>query len=216
LPLGGTSNHFVTHVLRDVGGWDAWNVTEDADLGLRLARLGYRCETLRSITFEEAPPTLRDWYPQRRRWLKGWMQTFLTHTRHPLRLFSDLGIAGAMHALALLASNTLGPAIGLWITLYVLHESLAGDFLEAHGGVWGSIVWLWAALAGLGVISIVLPTMVAIARANLWTSAPFLLLRPLHWGCVSTAAFHAAYDLWKRPHHWLKTRHGLARKTDAA
>jgi cellulose synthase/poly-beta-1,6-N-acetylglucosamine synthase-like glycosyltransferase len=197
-----------------VGGWDAWNVTEDADLGLRLARLGYACETLRSITFEEAPPTFRDWYPQRRRWLKGWMQTFLTHTRQPLRLFSDLGPARAMHALALLASNTLGPAIGLWITLYVLHESLAGDFLEAHGGAWRSIVWLWAALAGLGVVSIVLPTTVAIARANLWTSAPWLLLRPLHWGCVSAAAFHAAYDLWKRPHIWLKTRHGLARKTD--
>jgi hypothetical protein len=74
LPLGGTSNHFSTRVLREVGGWDAWNVTEDADLGLRLARLGYRCETLRSITFEEAPPTLYDWFPQRRRWLKGWMR----------------------------------------------------------------------------------------------------------------------------------------------
>jgi hypothetical protein len=142
------------------------------------------------------------------------MQTFLTHTRHPLRLFMDLGPARAMHALALLASNTLGPAVGLWITLYVLHESLAGDFLDAQGDAWRSLVWLWAALAGLGVVSIILPTAVAIARANLWTCAPWLLLRPLHWSCVSAAAFHAAYDLWARPHHWPKTRHGLARKID--
>jgi hypothetical protein len=146
--------------------------------------------------------------------MKGWMQTFLTHTRHPLRLFLDLGFSRAMHALALLASNTLGPAVGLWITLYVLHESLAGDFLDTQGDAWGSLVWLWAGLAGLGVVSIILPTAVAIARVNLWTCAPWLLLRPLHWWCVSAAAFHAAYDLWARPHHWLKTRHGLARKTD--
>ncbi|MDB5642172.1 MAG: hypothetical protein JWN07_1489 [Hyphomicrobiales bacterium] len=216
LPLGGTSNHFKTDVLRDVGGWDAWNVTEDADLGLRLARLGYLCETLRSFTFEEAPPTLRDWYPQRRRWLKGWMQTFVTHTRSPLKLAADLGAARAIHTLSLIAANTLGPAIGLWITLYVLHESVVGDLLQAEGDGWRLVVWLWAALAGFGVVSMILPTLLAIVRANLWTCAPFLLVRPLHWLCVSAAAFHALCELWVRPHHWSKTRHGLAHATAPA
>ena len=211
LPLGGTSNHFRTEILREAGGWDAWNVTEDADLGLRLARLGYRCETLRSFTLEEAPSTLRNWYPQRRRWLKGWMQTFVTHTRRPLRLVSDLGVARAAHALALLAANTFGPAVGLWITFYVLHDSIAGELLNAESGTWRRVVWLWVALAGFGVISMILPMVIAIIRVNLWTCAPWLLLRPLHWLCVSGAAFHALHDLRVRPHHWSKTRHGLAR-----
>ena len=210
LPLGGTSNHFKTDILREVGGWDAWNVTEDADLGLRLARLGYCCETLHSFTLEEAPSSLRNWYPQRRRWLKGWMQTCLTHTRRPLHLVRDLGAAHSMHALALLAANTFGPAVGLWITFYVLHDSLAGELLNVESAGWRQMVWIWVALAGFGVISLILPMLVAIVRANLWSSAPWLLLRPLHWLCVSCAAFHALHELRVRPHHWSKTRHGLA------
>ena len=74
LPLGGSSNHFRTAALREAGGWDPYNVTEDADLGMRLARLGYRCGVIESTTFEEAPATTRRWLGQRSRWLKGWMR----------------------------------------------------------------------------------------------------------------------------------------------
>ena len=211
LPLGGTSNHFRTHVLRAVGGWDAWNVTEDADLGVRLARFGYRLGTLDSITYEEAPPTLRDWFPQRRRWLKGWMQTLVTHTRQPARLCRDLGFGRTTHVVALLAANTFGPAVGLWITLYVLHESLMGEFLARDHGPWSQAVWVWAGLASVGAVSIVLPTCLAIVRGRLWGCAPALLVRPLHWLCVSAAAVQAGCELWASPHHWSKTRHGLAR-----
>ena len=73
-PLGGTSNHFRTRLLREVGGWDPFNVTEDADLGLRLARRGLRMAMLDSTTWEEAPNTWRVWQQQRTRWHKGWMQ----------------------------------------------------------------------------------------------------------------------------------------------
>ena len=86
VPLGGTSNHFRTAALRRVGAWDAWNVTEDIDLGFRLARFGYKVETLWSTTYEEAPLTLGKWLPQRSRWLKGWMVTLGVHTRHPRHL----------------------------------------------------------------------------------------------------------------------------------
>ena len=75
MALGGTSNHFRADALRTVGCWDAWNVTEDADLGLRLARFGYACEMLDSVTWEEAPARLPGWFKQRRRWTKGWLQT---------------------------------------------------------------------------------------------------------------------------------------------
>jgi cellulose synthase/poly-beta-1,6-N-acetylglucosamine synthase-like glycosyltransferase len=74
LPLGGSSNHFRTGALRTVGGWDPYNVTEDADLGIRLARFGYQCGMIDSTTFEEAPARIGDWLGQRSRWLKGWMR----------------------------------------------------------------------------------------------------------------------------------------------
>src|SRR5690606_14219476 len=90
IPLGGTSNHFRTRSLRQIGGWDAHNVTEDADLGVRLARMRYRSATLRSCTREEAPLGLRVWMGQRTRWMKGWMQTFVVHNRRPFELLSDL------------------------------------------------------------------------------------------------------------------------------
>ena len=74
VPLGGTSNHFRIEFLRALGGWDAFNVTEDADLGVRLARRGLRAEMLASRTLEEAPLTVRAWMAQRTRWMKGWMR----------------------------------------------------------------------------------------------------------------------------------------------
>ncbi len=76
VPLGGTSNHFPRAVLEAVGGWDPFNVTEDADLGIRLARAGWQVGVLPSTTWEEAPPTFAVWRGQRTRWLKGWMQTY--------------------------------------------------------------------------------------------------------------------------------------------
>ncbi|HXO72110.1 MAG TPA: glycosyltransferase family 2 protein, partial [Bradyrhizobium sp.] len=89
LPLGGSSNHFRTAVLREVGGWDAWNVTEDADLGFRLARFGYRSVTFDSTTSEEAPIRFKAWLGQRSRWMKGWMLTWRVHMREPRRLWRE-------------------------------------------------------------------------------------------------------------------------------
>jgi glycosyltransferase XagB len=94
LALGGTSNHFRTHILRKAGGWDPHNVTEDADLGLRLARLGFRTGVVDSFTDEEANTQLVNWLGQRARWLKGFMQTWLVHMRHPLRTIRELGPTG--------------------------------------------------------------------------------------------------------------------------
>jgi cellulose synthase/poly-beta-1,6-N-acetylglucosamine synthase-like glycosyltransferase len=86
LPVGGSSNHFRTTALRQAGGWDPYNVTEDADLGICLHRLGYRSATLSSATYEEAPARFGAWLRQRTRWYKGWIQTWLVHMRRPRRL----------------------------------------------------------------------------------------------------------------------------------
>ena len=89
--LGGTSNHFRRDLLLKIGGWDPFNVTEDADLGIRLARFGYEVSVIDSVTMEEAPASWRNWRGQRTRWIKGWIQTYLVHMRRPLRLWRDLG-----------------------------------------------------------------------------------------------------------------------------
>ena len=107
LPLGGSSNHFRTKTLRAVGGWDPYNVTEDADLGMRLARFGYRCGVIESTTYEEAPSNIHRWLGQRSRWFKGWMQTWLVHMRHPFQLFQDLGFPGFVAFQAIVGGNAL-------------------------------------------------------------------------------------------------------------
>lgn len=93
-PLGGTSNHFRREVLEAVGGWDSYNVTEDADLGIRLARLGYRAVVFESVTFEEANLSLIPWFLQRSRWLKGFLQTWFVHMRAPLSTLRQMGGVG--------------------------------------------------------------------------------------------------------------------------
>ncbi|MDB5510360.1 MAG: glycosyl transferase family 2 [Hyphomicrobiales bacterium] len=213
LPLGGTSNHFRTKVLRQVGGWDAWNVTEDADLGVRLARLGYSTKSLESTTWEEAPAGLKNWFAQRRRWMKGWMQTLLTHTRHPRQLVAELGPARAASVIALLAANTLGPLIGSAFMAYVLYDMAAGDLLAprpfAH--VLSDLFWIVLALSGLA--SIFLISFAGMTRRGLWRSAPYLLLRPVHMLLMTLAAWAALIELFHRPFHWAKTEHGLARSS---
>jgi cellulose synthase/poly-beta-1,6-N-acetylglucosamine synthase-like glycosyltransferase len=94
VPLGGTSNHFRMSALKWLMAWDPFNVTEDADLGMRLARSGYRCAMLSSTTYEEAPLRLSSWLRQRTRWLKGYVQTWLVHMRSPRKLWRELGPRG--------------------------------------------------------------------------------------------------------------------------
>jgi cellulose synthase/poly-beta-1,6-N-acetylglucosamine synthase-like glycosyltransferase len=107
LPLGGTSNHFRTDTLRRIGGWDAYNVTEDADLGIRLARLGYRSVTIHSVTLEEAPIAFGAWLRQRSRWMKGWMQTWAVHMRDPRKLWHEAGARGFLALNIVFGGNIL-------------------------------------------------------------------------------------------------------------
>ncbi|MDB5649818.1 MAG: glycosyltransferase [Hyphomicrobiales bacterium] len=211
VPLGGTSNHFRTDILRRIGGWDAWNVTEDADLGLRLARFGFSTQVIDSTTWEEAPATLRHWFPQRRRWMKGWMQTLVTHTRQPRRLAREIGWMRAVLVIATLGANTLGPLIGPIFMAYVTFDAIAGDLLSPQKSVSQAIAsTCWIMLATTGLVSLILPTALAMSRRGLWSSAFFLLARPFHWALMSAAAWSALFDLFRRPFHWAKTEHGIS------
>ena len=127
IPLGGTSNHFRVGALRASGGWDPFNVTEDADLGFRLARAGWRIGTIRAPTWEEAPPRFRIWLGQRSRWFKGWLQTLAVLGRQPRQVAADLGIRGT---LALMA--TLAGSLGLALVHPACIAGLAAALLAGH------------------------------------------------------------------------------------
>ncbi|MBE7245984.1 MAG: glycosyltransferase [Actinomycetospora chiangmaiensis] len=213
MPLGGTSNHFRTAILRRVGGWDAWNVTEDIDLGFRLARKGYRVEALDSVTAEEAPLTVQRWLPQRIRWLKGWIITGLVHTRRPGRLVSELGFRNAA-ALIILSLGTVASCL-LWPVFAVWAAVAAWDGSWFHpvttlGALWSA----WSCLLLLaGAASLGLPLAVACKRqrrADLLAGGVGL---PIYLLLISWAALWAVVETIKAPHHWNKTEHGLAVRT---
>ncbi len=209
--LGGTSNHFRASALRRLRGWDAWNVTEDADLGLRLARFGYRVETLATTTHEEAPARIGAWLAQRRRWIKGWMQTLLVHGRQPRRLTRELGPAGAAGALALLINGVLGPLLTPMFVALLARDAIWGDLLAPRdaGGLLMSTAWSCLMLAGAG--SLLWFSAMGVRQRGLRAEARWLVALPAYHLLLSVAAWGALLELWRDPFGWSKTSHGLAR-----
>jgi cellulose synthase/poly-beta-1,6-N-acetylglucosamine synthase-like glycosyltransferase len=208
LPLGGSSNHFRTRILRNVGGWDAYNVTEDADLGMRLARAGYHAAVIESTTFEEAPYQLRHWLPQRTRWFKGWIQTWAVHMREPIRLARDLGWAG-FATLQLVVGGTVLAALVHPLFLAWLTYSVATDG-------WSPLASLYGISIAAGYAASILLAFVGLARRRLLSQSLILLLTPVHWMLLSLAAWRALGQFVFDPYKWEKTTHGLARTSRAA
>jgi cellulose synthase/poly-beta-1,6-N-acetylglucosamine synthase-like glycosyltransferase len=213
VPLGGSSNHFRTETLRKVGGWDAWNVTEDADLGIRLARMGYFVADLPSTTWEEAPNRLKSWMNQRTRWMKGWMQTMLVHARQPQRLVADLGLFRTVIVSSIGFSVVLG---ALLMPLFVIGIGWRlSDQLPLGAGtplVIAADTVIIECLA-LGLLAEVLPAFQALRRRKALSLAPWILLAPITYALTSIAAWRALVELIRRPHHWHKTPHGAARSS---
>ena len=208
-PLGGSSNHFRTGVLRKAGGWDAYNVTEDADLGIRLYRLGYRTAAIPSTTYEEAPVRLVPWFKQRTRWYKGWMQTWFVHMRRPGRLFRELTPAGAIAFQIFFAANVLAALIhplfmtGLGVTLYALPMPWASTVMEN-----AAPIFVTSLLSGY--VSTIVLDLIGLGRRGLLGNAWVLVLTPLHWLLLSLAAWRALFQLIYDPQRWEKTEHGMA------
>lgn len=217
LPLGGSSNHFRTARLREVGGWDAYNVTEDADLGIRLARFGYPASVISSTTYEEAPARLGPWLRQRTRWFKGWMQTWLVHMRRPRRLRRDLGLKGFVGLQLIVGGNALAALVHPLFVAGLLYALAAGAPMWQGGGLPVAIL---AALYGttivIGYATSAYLGWLGLKRRGLLASAWVLLLTPLHWLLLSLAAWRALYQLIVAPYAWEKTEHGLAKTSRLA
>lgn len=212
LPLGGTSNHFRTDVLRRIGGWDPHNVTEDADLGMRLARFGYLSGVIDSTTYEEAPARLGAWLSQRTRWCKGWLQTWLVHMRYPLTTLRELGFSGFATFQLLVGGTVLAALVHPFFLALVLTDATLGNlFVESE--TIGHALRQGLAITTLlsGYIGSAVLAFVGLARRRLLGSSWVLLLMPLYWVLLSFAAWRGAIQLVIAPHLWEKTEHGLAR-----
>lgn len=207
-PLGGTSNHFKADVLRTVGGWDAFNVTEDADLGLRLAQLGYRTGLINSPTVETPPAFTQAWIPQRTRWIKGYMQTLLVHTRlnTPLKPRAWLGLFLGV-GLSVAAAICYAP-FSLMVIMALLLTELQRISDPAHPlhilSPFDLSLFLLGTLSGMITIAI------AARRAGLRLTWADICGAPVYWCLQSIAAGFALWQLATRPFHWDKTDHSPA------
>lgn len=208
LPLGGTSNHFRRAALDEVGGWDAYNVTEDAELGVRLGRYGYRTGVITRPTCEDAPETLAVWMPQRVRWFKGWMQTWLVHMREPAALWRELGPA-SFAAMQVMSAGMVASAL--------VHPFFVASVFYAVGRMaWtGTLSGGEAVLAAIGLANIacgygafILLGMATLMPVEKTRPLRIAALTPVHWFLLSAAAWMALWDIVRRPHHWSKTPHG--------
>ncbi|MEO1135979.1 MAG: glycosyltransferase family 2 protein, partial [Pseudomonadota bacterium] len=209
IPLGGTSNFFRTDILREVGGWDPYNVTEDADLGLRLSRLRYRVEVLDSTTFEEANCRLDNWMRQRSRWMKGYLQTWLVHMRRPQHIIEATGWKGFIAVQLFVAGNlfsaVINPVMWLAFFLWLALGSAAGAALMPEPLVYLNLFALTAGnLFFMGLMAI------GPLKRDAKALAPYGLTAPVYWLLTSLAAYKALLQAVTRPHYWEKTDHVIS------
>jgi cellulose synthase/poly-beta-1,6-N-acetylglucosamine synthase-like glycosyltransferase len=220
IPLGGTSNHFRRDVLEELGAWDPHNVTEDADLGIRLHREGYTVRILDSVTLEEANSDFVNWIKQRSRWYKGYLQTWLVHLRHPRRLVREMGWKGFVQFNLFVGGTpvlaVLNPLFR-FMTLYWFvgpehwanaghtssHPAFIKDMFPAPVFYLGLVCFVFGNFI---TAYLTILTSRLMKRTDLLWAA---LLVPLYWVMMSIAAIKALIQLISAPTFWEKTTHGL-------
>jgi glycosyltransferase XagB len=208
IPLGGTSNHFRRDVLEHLRGWDPYNVTEDADLGVRIARAGYEVRVLDSVTLEEANSDFVNWAKQRSRWYKGYLQTWLVHLRAPGRTRRELGTGSFLQYNLFVGGTPLlalaNPVFWLMtLVWFVGHPVAMRELFPAPVYYAGLLAWAF------GNFSVVYLMVVSVRRARRPELLVTALVAPLYWIMMSIAAVKAAIQLLVAPSFWEKTTHGL-------
>lgn len=211
IPLGGTSNHFRVSKLRELQGWDPFNVTEDADLGIRLFQHGYKTAIIDSTTLEEATSRQKSWLKQRSRWTKGYMQTYLVHTRN---IFAFTKRNGLKHSLIFqltmggkLLFMLLNPLLWIITFLYFAAYPIVGGLMEAiyqppvsyiavTSWIFGNFLFFYYYMIGVG-------------KRGQWDLMKYVFAIPYYWALMSIASFISFYQLLFKPHYWEKTTHGL-------
>ena len=208
IPLGGTSNHFRTGALRRLGGWDPFNVTEDADLGIRASVVGETVGVLNSTTFEEANTRYGNFVRQRSRWIKGYLQTTLVHLRHPVRLVRECGLRQTLGFALLVGGTPLSflcvPPLYL---LFLVSLLLPPDKLSVLFPGW--VLWISLINLLIGTVLMIYVSMMGSFKRQRYGLVLWALLNPFYWLLHSIAAYKALWQLIFKPHYWEKTVHGL-------
>ncbi|MBX2855667.1 MAG: glycosyltransferase [Rhodobacteraceae bacterium] len=209
IPLGGTSVFFRADILKRLGGWDAHNVTEDADLGLRLVRAGWRCGLVDSDTQEEAACKFWPWVKQRSRWIKGYMQTWIAHMRHPWRAMREFGLWGFCGVQALLLGAVVSYLAQPLFWIAVIWRLWSGDAIwgEAQLGVLGAV---FVALLITGQVVVMIAAIWAVHRRKMGWLIPCCLSLLIYWPLGACAAYKALWELILYPFHWDKTEHAVS------
>lgn len=211
IPLGGTSNHFRKKDLILLKGWDSFNVTEDCDLGVRLAKRGYFTAVMDSVTLEEANSDVINWFWQRTRWLKGYLQTYLVHMRDPKDFFRQ---KQPLHALAFqivvgekVFTMLINPLMWLLTIAYFAKRTEWGPFIETLFP--GPVLYMGVFCLIVGNFMALYYYMVGCAKRGYDDLIKFAYVVPFYWLLMSAAAYVAVYKLIREPHFWSKTKHGL-------
>lgn len=199
MPLSGTSNHFRIDDLRYLLGWDSYNLTEDADLGVRIVRRNMYAQMLRTPTYENPPHRWGIWYLQRVRWMSGHIQTWCVHMREPVTLMREIGVRGALLFTAISASRILsGPAHFAVVVLLIVSPAYLTHFLGMHYiSIFSLVVYsFWFGLAFSATSG----------RERRRLIVPILTL-PFYWLCLALPAVHAMLQVTLRRFYWYKSTH---------
>ena len=209
IPLGGTSNHFKLDALRHVGGWDPFNVTEDADLGLRIFKLGGATVVVDSTTYEEANSVVDNWIRQRSRWVKGYIQTYLVHMRNPVLLFRQLGPAGFLSFQLVIGGTFFGFLLNpvLW-TLTGIWFATKWEVIQQIFPTY--VYYMGATSLYVGNFAFAYMNVAGCLRRRYYSLVKWALLSPVYWVLMSIAAWKGFLQLFYRPFYWEKTVHGLS------
>jgi glycosyltransferase XagB len=210
IPLGGTSNHFKTKILKKIHGWDPFNVTEDCDLGVRLFKMGYKTALINSVTLEEANSKSKSWIKQRSRWIKGYLQTYLIHMRNPITLFKQMGFHFFLFQLIIGMRMTfmiINPALWLMTISYFAAYRYVGPAIEELFPA--AVFYVAVFVLVFGNFTYFYSYMIGSAKRQRWSVIKYIFLIPAYWIMTSIASVVAFYQLIVKPHYWEKTSHGL-------
>lgn len=210
IPLGGTSNHFKAKALRFLHGWDAFNVTEDCDLGTRLFKAGFKTAIIDSTTYEEASSRLVGWIKQRSRWIKGYFQTFLVHMRNPIEFYKQHGFHSFIFSLVIgmrMIFMLINPILWIATATYFIARPFVGTFIESLYPT--PIYYIATTSLVFGNFLYFYYFMIGVAKRGNWEIMKYVFLMPFYWLMTSVASLVAVYQLIVKPHFWEKTEHGL-------
>jgi len=215
IPLGGTSNHFKLHRLIELGAWDPFNVTEDADLGVRVYDKQYKVGVVNSTTLEEANNEPFNWIRQRSRWIKGYMQTYLVHMRNPVKLIQRIGWGGFFGFNFFIGGTAftflLYPVLLLFFILYVIFDF---GFVRKLFPDWVLYISIFNFIAGN--VLMVYVNMLAVFKRRYYELILFAIMNPVYWLMHSIAAYKGLWQLIIKPFYWEKTNHGLSKMSSAS